>query len=120
MMPGLLLRCKNKGFAEEAGRTPPCPAALISFQHSSECVCVSIEACRSMCAQGSSEELVIEFAYVFVCVGHLLWFVLGRCSSQTAGTGTDQVWLSRETKDIFEERSHACSPVSSSLTLFFF
>lgn len=56
---------------------------------------------------------------VFVCAGHLLWLALGRCSRETVGTGTDQVWLSQETKDIFEERSHACSPASSSLPPFF-
>lgn len=51
-MPGLLLRCKNKGFAEEARRTPPCPAALISLEHLSVCLCVGFRGLQEhVCAR---------------------------------------------------------------------
>lgn len=64
MMPVLPLRCKNKGFAEKAERTPPCPSDLISPELFGSCAHVSCEACRSMCVQAIQ---MIFFLCVCVC-----------------------------------------------------
>lgn len=85
MMPALLLRCKNKGFAEKAERTPPCPSDLISSEHFGSCVHVSCEACRSMCAQAIQRGFLCTVGEC-LCAATALG-TAGRCSSQTVGRG---------------------------------